>query len=222
MTVNSFGVLVFSKTAGFRHDSIPAGIAAMRQLGLENNFDVHATEEAAIFSSDSLAKFRVVIFFNTSGDVLNSPQQAALQNFIRAGGGFVGIHSASDTEYNWPWYGELVGAYFESHPKIQKAAVMVADTMHVSTAHLPRIWVREDEWYNFHAHPAGRVNVLLRLDESSYSGGNMGGDHPLAWYHEFDDGRAWYTAMGHTIESYSDPLFLRHLLGGIQWASKRF
>lgn len=219
--MDSFGVLIFSKTAGFRHDSIPAGVAAIRQLGLENNFDVHATEDAAIFNTDSLAKFRVVIFFNTSADVLDSLQQAALQNFIRAGGGFIGIHSASDTEYEWPWYGELVGAYFDSHPKIQTATVVVEDSSHISTSHLPRQWVREDEWYNFRANPSGRVNVLLRVDESTYSGGKMGGDHPLAWYHEFDGGRAWYTAMGHTVESYSDALFLQHILGGVLWAAGR-
>ncbi|HEX9654034.1 MAG TPA: ThuA domain-containing protein [bacterium] len=216
-----FKALVFSKTAGFRHDSIPAGIAAIKKLGDENGFATHATEDAVIFKSDSLAKFAVVVFLNTSGDILDSAQKAALQTYISNGGGFVGIHSASDTEYNWPWYGELVGAYFQNHPQIQTATVVVNDSSHVSTAHLPSQWTRTDEWYNFRTHPSDRVQVLLRVDENTYSGGSMGAAHPVAWYHEFDDGRAWYTAMGHTKESYSETLFLQHLLGGIQWAAGR-
>jgi hypothetical protein len=215
-----FKVLLFSKTAGFRHDSIPAGIAAIRQLGGENHFDVFATEDASIFSDDSLAKFKAVVFFNTSGDVLDTLQQNAFQKFIRSGGGFVGIHSASDTEYEWPWYGELVGAYFQDHPQIQTANVVVVDTVHQSTSHLPSQWTREDEWYNFRTNPSNTAKVLLQVDEGSYSGGTMGDSHPLAWYHEFDGGRAWYTAMGHTIETYNDALFLRHILGGIQWAAR--
>lgn len=215
-----FNVLLFSKTAGFRHGSIPAGVAAVQLLGREHKFDVLATEDASIFRTDSLAKFNVVVFFNTSGDILDTQQQNSLQNFIRSGGGFVGIHSASDTEYEWPWYGELVGAYFQDHPQIQTANVVVVDVTHTSTSHLPGEWTREDEWYNFRANPSDKVSVLLRVDESTYSGGSMGIAHPLAWYHEFDGGRAWYTAMGHTVESYAEALFLKHILGGIQWAAK--
>jgi type 1 glutamine amidotransferase len=212
-------VLVFSKTTGFRHDSIPAGIAALRSLGRANGFSVSATEDAARFTSKRLRRFEAVVFLNTTGDVLAPRQQAAFRSYIHHGGGWVGIHSAADTEYDWPFYGGLLGAYFQSHPAIQPAAIDVADRSHPSTKRVPARWMRTDEWYNFAADPRGRVHVLATLDESTYSGGTMGADHPIAWCHPFKGGRAWYTAGGHTIESYSEPAFRRHLLGGILWAA---
>ena len=212
-------VLVFSKTAGFRHDSIPAGIAAIRSLGRANDFSVAATENGKTFSPKRLSRFDAVVFLNTTGDVLASRQQAAFKSFIRDGGGWVGVHSAADTEYEWPFYGRLLGAYFQSHPAIQQAIVDVTDRAHPSTKHLPARWVRTDEWYSFRSNPRGSVHVLATLDESTYSGGTMGADHPIAWCHPFKGGRAWYTAGGHTIESYSEPDFRRHLLGGILWAA---
>jgi type 1 glutamine amidotransferase len=215
----SFAVLVFTKTAGFRHDSIPAGIAAIKALGAEHRVEVDASETASVFTDDGLAKYRVVVFLNTTGAVLDADQHAAFERFIRRGGGFVGVHSATDTEYEWPWYGKLIGAYFRNHPAIQSATLKVVDATHVSTKHLPAQWTRTDEWYNFRSAPGPEVSVLMRIDESTYSGGNMGASHPMAWYHTYDGGRAWYTALGHTIETYSDPLFLRHLWGGIAWAA---
>ena len=217
----AFSVLIFSKTAGFRHDSIPAGIAAIRALGEQNNFRVDASEDAAIFSDDNLAQYRVVIFLNTTGDIFNPGEQAAFERFIRRGGGFVGIHSASDTEYDWPWYGGLVGAYFRRHPAIQSATLKVVDPSHRSTRHLPIEWTRTDEWYDFRHDLDPDITVLIRIDETTYRGGRMGADHPMCWYHAYDGGRAWYTAIGHTIESYKEPLFLEHLLGGITWAAAR-
>src|SRR6266404_8092963 len=215
-----YKVLVFSKTAGFRHDSITNGIATIRTLGTNNGFTVDATEDATAFSDVNLAQYKAVIFLNTTGDVLtNTAQESALQNFIRAGGGWVGIHSAADTEYGWPWYGGLLGAYFASHPAVQTATVKVIDPVDPSTSMLPRKWVRTDEWYNFQTNPRGAVHVLATLDESTYSGGANGYDHPIAWSHNYDGGRAWYTAGGHTPESFSEPLFLAHLLGGIQYAA---
>lgn len=210
-----FSVLVFSKTTGFRHGSIPIGIAAIRELGAQNGFAVDATEDAAQFTDDNLARYQVVIFLSTTGTVLDSDQKAAFERFIQAGGGFAGVHSASDTEYSWPWYGQLVGAYFRSHPAIQPASIQVADPNHPSTSSLPDTWDRIDEWYNFRANPSPNVHVLAYLDESTYSGGDMAGDHPISWCHDFDGGRAWYTAMGHTDGSYTEPLFRDHLLGGI-------
>lgn len=218
---SSFAVLIFSKTAGFRHQSIPVGIAAITSLGEQQGFEVEATEDAAVFTADSLAKYRVVIFLNTTGNILDTRQQAAFEGYIRNGGGFVGIHSATDTEYDWEWYGGLVGAYFRDHPAIQSATTKIVDSTHLSTGHLPLKWIRNDEWYNFRADPTPDVNVLIGLDESTYSGGGMGASHPVSWYHEYDGGRAWYTAMGHTIESYEEALFQRHLLGGILWAAGR-
>jgi type 1 glutamine amidotransferase len=212
-------VLVFSKTAGFRHDSIPAGIAAIRSLGRANGFSVTATEDAKAFNPKRLGRFDVVVFLNTTGDVLAPRQQAAFKSFIRHGGGWVGVHSAADTEYDWPFYGRLLGAYFQSHPAIQQGTIDVTDRSHPATKHLPARWTRTDEWYSFRSNPRGSVHVLATLDESTYSGGTMGADHPIAWCHPFKGGRAFYTAGGHTIDSYSEPDFRRHLVGGILWAA---
>jgi type 1 glutamine amidotransferase len=216
---SDFAVLVFSKTAGFRHSSIPAGIAAIQSLGSQHNFLVDATEDETSFTDANLANYQVVVFLNTTGDILNSEQGAAFERFIQNGGGFAGIHSAADTEYGWSWYGQLVGAYFDSHPAIQSATLNVIDNTHPSTVFLPLNWTRTDEWYNFGDDPSPNVEVLIEIDETTYTGGNMGQSHPMAWYHEFDGGRAWYTALGHTIESYSEPRFLTHLLGGLRWAA---
>jgi PKD repeat protein/type 1 glutamine amidotransferase len=216
-----FRALVFSKTAGFRHDSIPAGIAAIQQLGADNGFDVDATEDAGQFTDAGLAPYDVVIWLSTTGDVLNADQQAAFERYVQAGGGYAGVHAAADTEYDWAWYGELVGAYFASHPAIQTATVEVEDAAHPATAHLPASWERTDEWYNYQSNPRGDVHVLATLDEGSYDAGSgaMGDDHPIAWCHGYDGGRSWYTGGGHTQESYNEPDFLQHLLGGIQSAA---
>ncbi|HEX6683928.1 MAG TPA: ThuA domain-containing protein, partial [Candidatus Limnocylindrales bacterium] len=213
-----YQVLVFSKTAGFRHDSIPAGIAAIQDLGAANGFTVVATEDGGAFTDANLAQFAAVIWLSTTGDVLDATQQASFERYIRAGGGYVGIHAASDTEYDWAWYGDLVGAYFASHPANQQAAVKVEDPAHPSTAGLPARWSRFDEWYNFQTNPRGDVHVLASLDETSYvpGAGAMGADHPTAWCHDYDGGRSWYTGGGHTIESYAEPSFRAHILGGIQ------
>jgi cytochrome c len=218
-TPRAFAALVFSRTEGFRHDSIPAGIAAIRQQAALRGFSVDATEDSAAFSDDSLARYKAVIFLSTTGDVLNSAQQAAFERFIRGGGGFVGVHSASDTEYDWPFYGGLVGAYFAGHPDIQNATIQVDDPGHPTTSSLPRAWMRRDEWYNFRHNPRGAVTVHATLDERTYSGGTMSPDHPIIWSHVYEGGRSWYTAGGHTSESFSEPLFTEHLGKAIQWAA---
>lgn len=213
-------ILVFSRTAGFRHSSIEPGIAALRNLGAANGFTVDATDEAGQFTTANLSRYQAVVFLSTTGDVLNSAQQAAFMAYIRNGGGFVGIHAAADTEHGWSWYGGLVGAYFASHPAPAQARIRVENRNHPSTSTLPDPWNRFDEWYDFQQNPRSLgVTVLLTLDEASYPGGQMGNDHPIAWYHEYDGGRAWYTAGGHTDASFSEPAFLEHLLGGIQYAA---
>ncbi|WP_433394880.1 ThuA domain-containing protein [Streptomyces sp. CA-146814] len=216
----AYDVLVFSKTAGFRHDSIPAGVTALRQLGAANNFTVTATEDAAAFTSANLAGYEAVVFLSTTGDVLNAAQQTAFEGYIEAGGGYVGIHAAADTEYDWAWYGGLAGALFKSHPHIQPATVKVEDRAHDATAHLGPTWQRTDEWYDYRTNPRTSAHVLASLDESTYSGGTMGGDHPIAWCKDYRGGRAFYTGGGHTAESYAEPAFRRHLLGGIRWAAE--
>ncbi|MGW0424039.1 ThuA domain-containing protein [Streptomyces sp. NPDC003015] len=211
-------VLVFSKTAGFRHDSIPEGVAAVRELGASAGFSVDATEDAAAFTPRNLRRYDAVVFLSTTGDVLDPTQQRAFEGYIRHGGGYVGIHAAADTEYDWAFYGGLAGAYFQSHPAIQPATVVVEDRAHPATSGLSPTWNRTDEWYNYRTDPRDRVHVLASLDESSYTGGTMNGDHPIAWCQDYQGGRAFYTGFGHTKESYADPALRGHLLGGIRYA----
>ncbi|WP_016908019.1 ThuA domain-containing protein [Streptomyces xiaopingdaonensis] len=211
-------VLVFSKTAGFRHDSIEDGIDTVRQLGEEHGFSVEATEDAGEFTPDNLAGFDAVVWLSTTGDVLDDAQQDAFQEYIQDGGGYVGVHAAADTEYDWPWYEGLAGAWFDSHPEIQEATVAVEDHDHPATAHLDDTWVRTDELYNYRTNPREDAHVLATLDESTYSGGNMG-DHPISWCKEYDGGRSFYTGLGHTKESFAEPAFVQHVLGGIQYAT---
>jgi type 1 glutamine amidotransferase len=210
-------LLVFSKTAGYRHSSITNGISAIQQIGASNGFEVVTTENAGDFNANYLAGFNAVVFLSTTGDVLDNNQQAAFEQYIKSGGGYVGVHAATDCEYSWPWYGQLVGAWFNGHPDIQPATLNVINTTHPSTASLPASWQRTDEWYNF-GNFQSPVNTLIRIDENSYTGGTMGNNHPIAWYHDFDGGRSWYTALGHTDASFSEASFLSHLAGGINYA----
>jgi type 1 glutamine amidotransferase len=212
-------VLVFSRTKGFRHTSIPDGVAAVTALGAKHGFAVEATEDPTLFTDQSLRRFAAVVFMSTTGDVLDGPQQAAFERFIRGGRGFVGVHAASDTEYDWPWYGQLVGAYFKSHPRVQEARLDVRDRSHPATKCLPAVWTRRDEWYDFRAPPAPEAKILITIDEKSYSGGQMGDVHPMVWYRTYDGGRAFYTELGHTHESYKEQAFLDHLAGAILWAA---
>lgn len=217
-------VLVFSKTAGYHHESIPTGIAAIQKLGSENGFDVDTTTQSSKFNEDNLKQYATVIFLSTTGDVLNHVEEADFERYIQAGGGFVGVHAAADTEYHWGWYNRLVGGYFVDHPgindpnpNVQVGQVNVADASNAATSFLPSPWERTDEWYSYQKMNP-EVNILLTLDEDSYKGGFDMGEHPIAWYHDYDGGRAWYTGGGHTNESYSEELFLKHLSEGIKYA----
>jgi type 1 glutamine amidotransferase len=216
-----YDVLVFSKTAGFRHDAIPVGIQAIRDLGVANNFTVTATEDANAFTTGNLAQYEAVVFLSTTGDVLNATQQTAFEAYIRGGGGYVGVHAAADTEYDWPFYGQLVGAWFSSHPAIQQVNSKTENRAHPATAHLPQTWTRTDELYNYRTNPRDSARVLATLDESSYSGGTMGADHPITWCKTIDSGRSFYTGFGHTQESYAESNFRNQLLGGIRYSAKR-
>lgn len=214
-------VLIFSKTAGWRHDSIPAGVEAVAELVQERGLTPVATEDASVFTDEELQKMAAVVFVNTTGDILNYQQKLAFERYIQAGGGFVGIHSAADTEHDWHWFRRLLGATFKSHPNdpsnVQRATVHVVNAHHPSTETLPKQFEKVDEWYDFSVL-SDRRNDLLTVDERTYQGGTHGAHHPIAWYHEFDGGRAFYTGLGHTIESFSEPLFLEHLNGGLTYA----
>ncbi|MFK4599432.1 ThuA domain-containing protein [Streptomyces pristinaespiralis] len=212
-------VLVFSKTSGFRHDSIPAGITALKELGGSAGITVDATEAAGQFTAANLARYDAVVFLSTTGDVLNADQQKAFEDYVAAGGGYMGVHAAADTEYDWEFYGGLVGAYFASHPQIQPATVRVEDHDHPATSHIDGPWERTDEWYNYRTNPREQARVLATLDETTYQGGTMKGDHPIAWCQTYEGGRAFYTGGGHTKESYAEPAFRQHLLGGLRYAT---
>ncbi len=211
----SFRALVFTKTTGFRHDSIPAGVAAIERLGRRHRFSVDTTANAGRFSARQLARYDVVVFLSTTGTPLRrGSQRRALEGFIRAGGGYVGVHAASDTRGGWPWYERLVGARFKRHdPGTPPATVRVEDRGTAATRGLPEAWRRTDEWYRFRSNPRGRVHVLARVE--------LGGDRPIAWCHRYDGGRSVYTAMGHTTASYAEPRFVGHLLGAIEMAAGR-
>lgn len=210
-------VLVFSKTAGFHHNSIEKGNIALQKLGLENNFDVDTTTNADLFTEDSLKNYSAVVFLNTTGDLLNNYQEADFERYIQAGGGFVGIHGAADAEYDWGWYGRLVGGYFATHPEVKEGKLTVVDKKHPATKMLPDIWVHTDEWYVFKKRYEA-THVLMNINKEVYANPEQMTETPMAWYHDFDGGRSFYTGLGHQDEDYSDPLFLKHILGAIEYA----
>ncbi|MUT89949.1 ThuA domain-containing protein [Streptomyces sp. Z38] len=210
-------LLVFTRTTDYRHESIPVGIAALRALG---GFGIQAHEDPAALE-EPLDRYAAVVFLSTSGDVLTPAGRERLAAYVEGGGGFVGVHAAACTEYGWPYYGDLLGARFAGHPPVQPGRALVEDHDHPATRHLPPVWEVTDEWYDFRTSPRPSARVLLSADESSYDGGTMGDDHPLAWCRTQGEGRVFYTALGHTVEAYDDPLFRAHLRGGITWAAGR-
>ncbi|HEX7803476.1 MAG TPA: ThuA domain-containing protein [Pseudoxanthomonas sp.] len=209
-------VLVFTKTTGWRHDSIPTAVAALQRLAAQEGLAVDHSEDAAVFSDKNLQRYRAVIFASTTGDVLDATQQAAMESFVRAGGGYMGVHSAADTEYDWPWYGELVGAYFKSHPPGLQTTKVMFELDGKPTA---PAWTVTDEIYNYRSNPRNAVQVTATVDERDYEGGTMGADHPIAWCHQYDGGRAWYTGLGHDIKLYADPQFEAQLRRGLRYAA---
>ncbi len=225
-------LLVFTRTETFRHSSIELAVGALEQLGKQNGFAITHTEDPAAFTDRNLERYDAVVFLLTTGDVLDPPQQRALRRHMRRGGGYVGIHSASDTEHGWPFYGKLVGAFFKVHQLIYTDGSITNEApANPSTKHLPAQFDINDEFYSFDHSPRGEVQVLLSLDESSYPvnpntsilngqvvDGHMG-DHPMAWCHRNVGGPSWYTALGHSEYLYGEPFFLAHLLGGIQIAT---
>lgn len=211
-------VLVFYKTEGFWHESIPAGIDVIEALGEENGFEVEMTKDADDFHKDDLKENDLIIFLSTTGNVFDDQEEAGFKEYMENGGNFFGIHAAADTEKDWDWFTQLVGGVFESHPKVQPAEVINNAPDHPTVAHLPRIWNRTDEWYNYKKLNPD-MQVLLYLDENSYKGGKNGEEHPIVWYRELEwGGVSIYTGGGHTIQSYWEPAFREHLLRCILFA----
>ncbi|MDT9698915.1 ThuA domain-containing protein [Streptomyces sp. P17] len=209
-------LLVHTRTTDYRHDSIPAAVAALRTLG---DFAIDHTEDPAALAG-SLEPYAAVVFLSTSGEVLTAAGRERLAAYVETGGGFVGVHAAACTEYTWPYYGELLGARFARHPRFQPGRALVEDHDHPATRHLPPVWDFTDEWYDFDTNPRDTARVLLTADETSYEGGGMGADHPLAWCREQGAGRVFYTALGHAAQAYDDPGFRAHLRGGLTWAAR--
>ena len=223
-----FNVLLFSKTDGFHHRSINAGVTAIEKMAERHFFNVEWHEDAGMFNDKALSRFDAVIFLNTTGNILNEEQQAAFEKFYKAGKGFVGIHSASDTEYEWEWYTKLVGRLFVIHPANQTAKIDVLDRNFPGVERMPDSFLWTDEWYQFGPEQVKGLNYILSVDESTFDpkadwgrvkGEGMGKFHPISWYHEFDGGRSFYTNLGHMPTGFSDEIFLNHLFGGIFWAA---
>jgi type 1 glutamine amidotransferase len=223
-------VLVYTKNQVGKglnvHDNIPASVAAIKKLGEENSFAVDVSDDPTVFTDENLKRYKALIFDNTNNEIFGSEEQkAAFQCYIRAGGGFVGIHSATGSMRQWPWFWSVVGGKFKRHAKMQQFTVHVKDAKDASTAHLPVSFEWKDEFYYVDHIPEG-LHVLLAGDlttvndpgKTEYPGKLFGDEFPLAWRHQFDGGREWYTALGHQREHYSDPMFTKHLLGGILWA----
>ncbi|MCG2462223.1 ThuA domain-containing protein [Flavobacteriaceae bacterium F89] len=210
-------VLVFSKTLGYRHASIEDGKAMFLRLGNQNNFKVDTTENVDYFVDDSLIKYSAIVFLSNTGEILDYAQKSALKRYVEAGGGVMGVHGASGAEYSWPWYGKLMGARFESHPKeLQIGEILIADKDDPITKGLPSLWSFKEEWYNFDSISPD-ISVLATVNESSYQGGKHGDNHPIFWKQEFDGGRSFYTALGHRPEAYRDSLFINHIMGGLNY-----
>lgn len=213
-------ILIFSLTKGFHHTSIADGITAIQKLGAQNKFNVDTTTDVNQFTTENLKQYQSIIFLSPTGsNLFNDAQKLALKQYINNGGGFVGIHAATDCNYEWEWYGKMVGGYFESHPKIQDAKLIIVDSKNKLVKGLPQPWLHKDEWYNFKSFNTS-VKVLIKVDETSYKGGNMNNNHPISWTHIYDGGKVFYTALGHTKECYTDQLFLNHLLAGLKWTMK--
>ena len=213
-------VLMLTATAGFRHDSIATARQVLTSLaGQTRAFTVTATEDLSALSASNLANYDVLFFALTSGDLaFTADQKAAILAFVSRGGGFLGAHSATDTLYNWPEYGDLIGAYFREHPWTQPAAVIVENTTHPTTSGLGDRFTIEEEFYAFRDNPRPRVQVLLRLDTASVG---SSGDYPLAWAKSYGSGRVYYNALGHFPATWNDSRFQQQLTAAIRWAAGR-
>jgi type 1 glutamine amidotransferase len=223
-----FNVLLFTKTAGWHHKSTNAAVSAMQKIADIHHFSIDWQENADLINDENLARFDAIVFLMTTGDILNEKQQQAMEKFIQSGKGFVGIHSAADTEYDWPWYAKMVGHQFVIHPVIQTARMTVINRQFPGLEYFPDTALVTDEWYEFGPKLSPDLTYLMTIDETTYDpvadwgrvkGDGMGDFHPVAWYQSYDGGRAFYTALGHMPESYTNRAFLEHIYGGLYWAA---
>ena len=216
---DDFKVLVFTKATAEQHASTPAGVRALEDIGDDDGFDVRATADAGAFTEENLKRYRAVVFLNTSGDVLSDTQQAAFEEYFQDGGGFLGIHSAIETEPDWQFFTDILGTRAEGASAVTEATLKVADRVHEASEDLPEYWRRTDQWYNFTDNVRGFSHVLATIDETTYAGGTDGFDHPIAWCKDYRGGRSFYTAGGDTPSTFSERNFRRHLAGAVEWAA---
>ena len=207
---------MITETKGWVHDSIESGLKLIQKIGNKNIFNVYHSDNSSVITYKNLKEIKTIIFLNTTEEILTDVEQKVMESFIKSGKGFVGVHAAADTEYNWQWYGKLVGAYYRNHPEVMNGKILTIN--HKITNHLDSEWEIEDEWYNFE-YVNYDINILLHLDEDSYIGGEHPDYHPITWYHEYDGGRSFYTGLGHTKEVYDDERFIKLLEKGILYAS---
>lgn len=220
-------VLLFSHSTGYRHTSIEAGVRAIQALGAREGLAIVHSEDPAVFDGAGLAGIDAIVFLSTTTDPkdpasewFQGERREALQRFVRGGGGVVGIHAATDSHYHWPWYQQLIGAHFARHPAGTPAGVLhVIDRGHRANRGVDPTLRRADEWYYFDDYDP-RMTLLITLDPASI-GEPDANPNPVSWAHTFEGGRVFYTAMGHTDESYADRNFLNHLAGGLAWVLRR-
>jgi type 1 glutamine amidotransferase len=223
-------VLLFTKNGkGYVHENIPASIAAIQKLGNDYKFKVDTTTNSALFTEDNLKKYDVLIFSNTNNDVFDTEQEkVAFMRYIQAGGGFMGIHSASGTERNWTWFKLMLGATFLRHPPFQPFTVHVLDPKHPAVKNLPVKWDTKDEFYLFREfNPAIKVlifsdlSVIKESNQKTVTPDVFGNRYPSVWCQEFDGGRTWYSALGHDRNDYSNPVYLAHIIEGLKWVTDK-
>lgn len=225
-------VLVYTKNGeGYVHDNIPYAVKSIEKMGEEQGFEVTATDDPSVFSDDNLKQYTLLIFTSTNNDVFdNDGQRLAFRRYIQSGGGLVGIHSVVGTERKWEWFKQLVGGTFVWHPKFQKYKIKVLDPQHPTVENIPTVWEKEDECYFMkEIYPGIKVTMAHdlesldpeqkeRIDESSIPYSKL---YPAVWHQSFDGGYVWVTALGHHIKDYEDPLFMQHILQGIQFIASQ-
>jgi uncharacterized protein len=225
---NQFQVLVYTSPDRWHNPTIPVAMIEFQEMAKRHGFGLTWTQQPESFTDENLKRFQVIVFLHSTESALSAAQAESFRNYIRNGGGFAGIHGASIAADRPEWYKKLIGRVFTEHPEVQTAIMKVVDRNHPSTMHLPERWMWTDEWYAFSEPFVDKLNYLLTVDENTYDTDRTWGDdrssamgefHPIAWYHEYDGGRSFFTSLGHMPELFKDPWFLNHIYGGIFWAA---
>ncbi len=220
-------ILLFSKTNGYRHSSISSGIKMLYDQSKKQHWIITATEDSTLIGDNFLSQFDVAVFINPTGNAIGEEEQTAFEKFMKSGKGFVGIHAAADCEYDWPFYGKLIGGYFLTHPPAQKATIVFENTDHPAMKPFKgmKTYTTVDEWYSYKENPRPNVHVLAHLDENTIKKSKNDewkmGDHPIIWWNDDNGMRSFYTVFGHTHEAFQDEKVIEHITNAINWAAHR-